>query len=456
MSTIQLIISDLHLADGTSILDCFGDRQQAAFEGLLAAPSSLDSPLSQAEHVELIINGDCFDFLVTTPYNSNKTTNAATAVHKIDRIIAAHRPFFSVLHRFIAHPGRRVTFITGNHDFELCFAEVRQRITAAIIENDQTSEDERVYFCPTRFYRPVPAIYIEHGNNYDFWNHAILGIWDERGQPLDRHPETLNLSVGSRYFQSASHVISTQHAYFDHFDPSINSTRQIALLCLLNPELLIQVAQDTMHMLSYPRQSLANLSLVDRRNPVQLFEEVMQDFVAFQTDMAKQKQDWTPIASYAETTSISQEDITAFVTTRETLSLPITEAVAFLCTPAPSSMGEGVATGMQHVLENDPSLRYAVAGHTHQVRFNQASDGTSQPQVYFNTGSWTTHLALPRPEEVTPALVAWLRAPDWNAVPLRNITQFPFVLVTSATDALPTVQLCAWEGGTHGNYHVLA
>ena len=455
MSSIQLIVSDLHLADGTSILDCFGNRQQAAFEGLLATASSLDSPFGEAERVELIINGDCFDFLVTTPYNSNKTTDAVTAVQKIDRIIAAHRPFFSALHRFIEHSGRRVTFITGNHDLELCFAEVRQHITRAIIENEQASEDERIYFCPTRFYRPVPTVYIEHGNNYDFWNHAILGLWDEQGQPLDRNPETLIRSVGSRYFQSAAHIISTHYAYFDHFDPPINNTRQIALLCLLDAELLINVAQDTMQLLSYPRQPLANLSLVDRRNPVRLFEEVMQDFAAFQADMVMQKQDRTPVASHTETTSISQEDITTFVMAREALALPAPEAIAALCTPAPYAMGESVAAGMRSVLENDPTLRYAIAGHTHQMYIDHIPDGTIQPQIYFNTGSWTTHLALPRPEEVTPELVAWLRKPDWNAVPLRDITQFLFVLVTSDDDEPTTAHLCVWKGGTHGSYRVL-
>ncbi len=457
MSTIQLIISDLHLADGTSVLDCFGDRQLAAFEGLLTSASSSDSQLGQSENVELIINGDCFDFLVTTPYNSNKTIEVAISVQKIDRIIAAHRPFFSTLRNFIAHSGRRITFITGNHDLELCFAEVRQHITAAIVDNDHANEDKRVFFCPTRYYRPIPSVHIEHGNNYDFWNHAIRGIWDEHGQPLNRYPTTIERSVGSRYFQSASHEISTHYAYFDHFDVPVSSTYQIAFLCLLDAELLIKVAQDTMQLLSYPRQPLANLSLLDRRNPVRLFEEAMQDFAAFQADMVMQKPDWTPITSQAENTSISQDDITAFLTAHQALSLPTLEVITALCTPTPYAMGESVAAGMHHVLENDSTLRYAIAGHTHQMLFKQTPvGGAVQEQAYFNTGSWTTHLALPRPEEVTPELVAWLHDPDWNAVPLRDITQFLFVLVKSDDNEPESVQLCAWEGDTLGSYRVLA
>ncbi|GAC1388499.1 MAG: hypothetical protein NVS4B12_26020 [Ktedonobacteraceae bacterium] len=51
-----------------------------------------------------------------------------------------------------------------------------------------------------------------------------------------------------------------------------------------------------MQLLSYSRQPLANLSLLDRRNPVRLFEEATKDFAAFQTDMAMQKQDWMLVA----------------------------------------------------------------------------------------------------------------------------------------------------------------
>ena len=66
MSSIKLILNDLHLADGHAILDSFGEVQQAAFEGLMAAASPA-GPLGRADEVELIINGDCFDFLATRP-----------------------------------------------------------------------------------------------------------------------------------------------------------------------------------------------------------------------------------------------------------------------------------------------------------------------------------------------------------------------------------------------------
>src|SRR6266436_4118173 len=131
MSTIKLVISDLHLADGHPILEGFGDTQQAALEGLVSAASS-DGPLGDAEDVELIINGDCFDFLAVSPYKTDGHADSSTAMKKLEKMIVAHRPFFTALKDFVALPGRHVTFIAGNHDVELAFEEVRERILQAI------------------------------------------------------------------------------------------------------------------------------------------------------------------------------------------------------------------------------------------------------------------------------------------------------------------------------------
>ncbi len=179
----------------------------------------------------------------------------------------------------------------------------------------------------------------------------------------------------------------------------------------------------------------------------------MQDFAAFQTDMVAQKQDWTPITK--QSTSISQADIIEFMTTREALNLPPVQSIAALFTPTPYQMSEDVALSMRNVLEGNPALRYAIAGHTHQTRFDSIPDSETRPQVYFNTGSWTTHLALPVSEDITPELVERLRTPDWNVVPLRDSAQFVFVLVTSSDDEPTTANLCAWEDGAHCSYRIL-
>jgi UDP-2,3-diacylglucosamine pyrophosphatase LpxH len=451
MSAIMLVISDLHVADGHRVLDGFGEQRQSALEGLLNAAST-PGPLSHDVDVELIINGDCFDFLVIPPYDTGGTSNATIAIEKLARITTAHHAFFEALRAFIASPGRRITFIIGNHDIELCFAEVRAGIYEAIgIEQDLPA----VHFCPTRFYKPLPDVYIEHGNVYDFWNRCSGGLWDEAGQLLIREPQTIALPVGSHYVQHASLPISLEYPYFDHFEPSMNTIRQIALLCLLNPEIVMETVRRTMEILSQPRKGLAHLAPGDEFIPARLFEHAMSDLAEFQQDAATRAPGWTE-PSGADARQVQTNSVTEFTKLREALNLPPTEAIAALCTPTLYQMGESVAAGMHNILKSDPALHYAIAGHTHMVRIDPIKNGTRKQQVYLNTGSWTTRVALPAPGKITADLVAWLRRPDWTNIPLRDVTQMIFAIVNATTDGPSSANLCIWEGGKNGHYRVLA
>jgi hypothetical protein len=231
--TIKLVVSDLHVGGGDPLLDGFGQRQQAALEGLLAAASgNSGSPLGDGDDVELIINGDGFDFQMVAPYGAGGVMDASLAVEKLRNITAAHRPFFHTLHAFIRQPGRHITFMTGNHDVELCFAEVRAGIMEAL---GLSQEDERVSFCPTRSYRPLPDVYIEHGNAYDFWNHDRSGFWDASGHVRTACPQTITLPMDTLYAQYAGHPVLARYMYLILFEPPLTVPRQLALICLLDP-----------------------------------------------------------------------------------------------------------------------------------------------------------------------------------------------------------------------------
>ncbi len=447
MSIIKLVVSDLHLADGNTILDGFGAYQQAALEGLLQATNP-GRPLGRADDIELIINGDCFDFLVTPPYDLHGITGIPTALGKLEKIIAAHSPFFEALRRFLSYTGRHVTFITGNHDVELRFEPVRKRILEAI---GGTKESEAISFCSTRFYRPLPDVYIEHGNTYDFWNHA--GLWNEVGEPLTNNPEHIILPVGSHYYQHAAYLISLGYPYFDHFEPAMGIVRVMALLCVLNPELVIEVTRRITEMMSRPYTPLAQLEPGEERNVGKLFSAAMLDLAAFQQDMQQHKTDWTAVAG-VDVAQAQANALVEFSMLRETLERSPAEAITAICTPATYQMAEEVAAGMHNVLNNDPALRYAIAGHTHMVRIDPVNEGR---QVYLNTATWTTRLAQPAPGEITPELIAWLRAPDWQNIPLRDMTALVFATITAESKTTASsASLCVWEGGAKGSYRVLA
>ncbi|MGZ3610039.1 MAG: hypothetical protein ACXWPS_01445 [Ktedonobacteraceae bacterium] len=444
MSNIKLVISDLHLADGHSKFEGFGDLQQYALEGLLSAALS-NAFAHNTDAIELIINGDCFEFLFMGPFEMQGITYPARALAKLERVIEGHSPFFDILHHFISQKGRRVTFIIGNHDVELAFKDVQERISDVICNKQAVKE--RIHFCHPYFYRPAPDVHIEHGNQYDFWN-RITCLWDEKGQPLTFNPDIITLPLGTQYIQRVAYPINLQYPYFDLFEPAMNLIPQIALLCLLNPELVLITVKRVMEMLSYTRTPFVGFSLEEMNNPVLLFDLAMREFAAFQEDLLAQHPNF--IEPLGESSRI--DTMLEFTAIREALSLPLLDAMKAIFAPTIYRMAESTAQGVQNNVQKDHSIRYTIAGHTHMHRINSFNNGS---QVYLNTGTWTTRFALPNPDEITPELIAWLSKPDWNAIPFREITEPVFALIRTDEELPSTVNLCVWQGGENGTYHVL-
>jgi len=470
MRTIKLIVSDLHVASGDPLLDGFGQRQQAALEGLLAAAGhSSGSPLGEGDEVEVILNGDCLDFLIVEPHDTGGVMHAGLAVEKLRQVTAAHGPFFETLGRFVRQPGRRMTIMTGNHDMELCFAEVRAGIREVM---GMLPGDGRIYFCPTPRYRPLPDVYLEHGHAYHFWCCDRSGLRDAPGHGRTANPQVMTLPLEAQYMQHVGYPVLVYYPYLAGFEPSLSITRQTALLCLLNPAVMVEAVQHVLELLDSGahgqlRKGLLHLARGEKCSPVALFEQAMMALLAFQQEVVARSPGWKE--PLGEEAALQAQAMMELAMLRETLSRApclldrtgedevVREAIAMVCTPTASAMGDSVAAAMHAVLHSDPSLRYALAGHTHKPRLDRIEGGTAEQQVYLNTGSWLSRLALPTPGEVTPELLAWLREPDRGHIPLREVPpQYVFALVKATTGGPSSASLCLWEGGSNGQYRVLA
>jgi UDP-2,3-diacylglucosamine pyrophosphatase LpxH len=461
--TIKLVVSDLHVGGGDPLLDGFGQRQQAALDGLLAAASrNSGSPLGDGDDVELIVNGDGFDFQMVAPYGAGGVIAASQAMEKLLNIMSAHRPFFGALRAFLRQPGRHITFMTGNHDVELCFAEVRAGIMEAL---GLAHEDGRVSFCPTRSYRPLPDVYIEHGNAYDFWNHDRSGFWDASGRVSTAHPRTISLPMDTLYLQYAGHPVLARYMYLILFEPPLSIPRQLALICLLDPVTVVEFIQRLQELLASGAHSQPDKKLLDRvpypdEAPVTLFLQGLQLLIAFQREAAVRSAGWKePLgrgAAFRTRLQAIMDLVPPYLAVRRgSHAKDQTTSIRTICAPA-TTPGDSVAAGIHPLLKSYHSLRYALAGHTHKVRRDVFKSGKALQQVYLNTGSWLSRLALPRPEEVTAELVAWFRKPTTEQIPLRDVPPrctFAFIQATNSGPA--DASLCLWEGGSGGKYRVL-
>lgn len=175
------IISDLHLCEAEPVhpkyplWKKFKTRQfffDEAFERFLAHIEEK----AGSEKVELVLNGDIFDFDSVTQLPAEpvfrirwleKTRGLfpqqERSLYKIEKIIEDHDQFFVALSSFIRR-GHRVVFVIGNHDLELHFPDVQSAIIRSL--RLEKAEQARVRFVEW-FYISNKDTLIEHGNQYD-------------------------------------------------------------------------------------------------------------------------------------------------------------------------------------------------------------------------------------------------------------------------------------------------
>lgn len=117
-----LVVSDIHLGAGTyvhgkkNLLEDFHyDKELVEFLEYFSTGEY------QNRHVELIINGDLFDFLAVpyVRYFDDEFWSEEAALDKLKMMIEAHREVIDALVRFIDHKSKSLTYILGNHDAEL-------------------------------------------------------------------------------------------------------------------------------------------------------------------------------------------------------------------------------------------------------------------------------------------------------------------------------------------------
>lgn len=180
-ATYTAVVSDLHLCEAEppnkrhplwkkfKTKEFFFDHEFALF---------LEDIQKRAEGktVELVLNGDIFDFDSVTSYPETAHYNISylesrrgldtekeKSLYKIDVILRDHPEWVSSLAKFISDDNR-VIFIIGNHDLELNWLDVQKRILDTLNLNED--DRRRVRFVEW-FYVSNKDTLIEHGHQYD-------------------------------------------------------------------------------------------------------------------------------------------------------------------------------------------------------------------------------------------------------------------------------------------------
>ena len=176
-----VIISDLHLCEAEPVhkkhplwkkyktREYFFDEK---FEGFLTKIHER----ARGSQVELILNGDIFDFDSVTAKPAHPTYRISwvesltglkpqedKSAFKIKRILHHHEHWVRALRNFLKQ-GHRVVFVIGNHDLELHWPQVQTEIIEALDVSEEFRQNIRFN---EWFYISNGDTLIEHGNQYD-------------------------------------------------------------------------------------------------------------------------------------------------------------------------------------------------------------------------------------------------------------------------------------------------
>jgi UDP-2,3-diacylglucosamine pyrophosphatase LpxH len=240
------VVSDLHLGEGVDaedgrlhpLEDFFHDEAFGRFLEHLAKTYA-----HAAEKPALVLNGDIFDFLTVTSVPDGDTcrrhgigvTDAeihygldptpVKSVYKLNRIAKGHPVFFHALARFIA-AGHDVHLLRGNHDLELYFTEVQNRLRDLLVASRGGASKEEIaarLHIHQWFYMEPGRCYIEHGNQYEASNSIRYPLRPILSTRKAKRPEpALDYPLGSlfvRHFYNRVHRLNP-------FSPRVGSFEQ--------------------------------------------------------------------------------------------------------------------------------------------------------------------------------------------------------------------------------------
>ncbi len=228
-----VVVSDVHLCEGVDSAqdplwlrwrhrENFPDADFAALVDRV-----LEVSQAHGDTVELVFNGDMFDFDAPPVIDGDATVDdlprtESVAVRQIARILDDHPGYTAALGR-ILDGGHRVVFISGNHDPQMHFRGVQTILRQRLGEASGDVSLARNVLFRTWFHRTSDGVHIEHGNQYDPLCAFRYPMLPEHptfaGDPSER---SIQPTVGSLAFR---HLIS----HMGYFNPHVDATWMLDL-----------------------------------------------------------------------------------------------------------------------------------------------------------------------------------------------------------------------------------
>ena len=206
---VTLIVSDLHMGDGTAGDDFVDDTHQFS--------TFVKSQAAKAEgrdgQIELIINGDFLELVQVFPeaYQASSSLHwcsESESVQKLDRILSGHPAVFDALKEFQSQ-GNQVTLFPGNHDVDLHWPAVqerlRQRVPGINIETNKVAYE-----------RYGGRLHISHGHFFPSIDPANGFTTPENPILNDVNPPRLEMCAGTLFMVKFVNLMEAKYPFADN------------------------------------------------------------------------------------------------------------------------------------------------------------------------------------------------------------------------------------------------
>ncbi len=418
-ATKLIVVSDLHISAGA--LDDFDGELEGAFLRFL------DEVGVRGEGTELVINGDFLDFVQAPPWEGDDLESEAAdtaaplcfsqaqSVEKLEAIGREHAQVFAALGRFLAVDARnRVVLMPGNHDPDLFWPDVRQRLRGMVQAGSSAPVEDRVVFHLERAYRPevCPAVWVEHGHQFDPVNSFFDNgqeIWAEEQPPLNRDEtgvDRLWECLGTRFLIRFLNRLDREYPFVDNVKPFSLFVKTFATSAFASGSASLRAAATVWRLLAYLARTGVTepgaLMSVENRDdgPTELLLQRLEESARRTPRLQSRLHEagfmpHLPLAMVFNNQDRARQ-LVEFVASRPELLdgleaaddglLDFDGREGMLTLRRGFSVDESrqLAEGAEEILE-DPSVEVVIMGHTHERQ--DRPDG----RAYLNTGSWTRY-----------------------------------------------------------------
>ena len=400
---ITLIVSDLHIGGGPD--DPGDDHIYQGGQLVRFLEQQAATPEGQAGHLELIFNGDFLEFAQTNTDAFHHVSDqcwctAAESLAKLNTIIAGHPEIFAALQCFQA-PGNLVTIAAGNHDVDLAWPAVQDRI------RDVAGPKVRFEIGQQWINRYGGLLQIGHGHMYDDANR--FQYWNQPIRQFSDGVERLEMCPGTMFMVKFVNQLEAKYPFADNLLPI---SKLFSVLLREDKAGLGSVAWLFMKLIASsstkdlgrsPTQDIEQRLLSRARNNTD-FHAAVDHALTTSSDEAILKA-WRnqPVTSKALQAAMlillgkidNESWLNLFDARQPQVTLGTAQGITLnALRKAAFEDGKAKLRIVARDRAADTNARVVVMGHTHQPDEMELPNGAR----YFNPGCWTRYLEL-HPEQ---------------------------------------------------------